>query len=110
MNKIEKKKEKEQRVVEKMIEMYCHAHHHRQSNVNVCQECQELLDYAKQRIEACPFMKEKTFCSNCTVHCYSDDMRENIRKVMRYAGPRMIFHAPILALWHLVSSGMPTQK
>jgi hypothetical protein len=29
-------------------------------------------------------------------------MRENIRKVMRYAGPRMIYHHPIMALRHLL--------
>ena len=32
--------------------------------------------------------EEKTFCSNCTVHCYRPEMRERIRTVMRYAGPR----------------------
>ena len=29
-------------------------------------------------------METKTFCSNCRVHCYRSEMREEIRKVMRF--------------------------
>ena len=36
-------------------------------------------------------METKTFCSNCRAHCYRLEMREEIRKVMRFSGPRMIF-------------------
>lgn len=67
-------------------------------------ECSELRDYAFQRTDRCPFMKEKTFCSNCRVHCYRQDMRDRIRAVMRYSGPRMIFHHPVLAVRHLSES------
>ncbi|MFR0987431.1 MAG: nitrous oxide-stimulated promoter family protein [Frisingicoccus sp.] len=49
-------------------------------------------------------MEKKTFCVNCRVHCYKPDMRERIRVVMRFSGPRMIFYHPGLAVWHLVSS------
>ena len=34
----------------------------------------------------------------------SDEMREKIRKVMRFSGPRMLFYHPVLAVWHLVCS------
>lgn len=27
----------------------------------------------------CPFMENKTFCSNCKVHCCKPEMRERIR-------------------------------
>lgn len=100
MDQIEKKRLKEQYVVEEMIRLYCKKNH----NKIMCSDCQELLDYAKLRSEKCPFMKEKTFCANCKVHCYKPEMREKIRKVMRFSGPRMIFYHPILAIWHLVCS------
>jgi hypothetical protein len=29
-------------------------------------------------------------------------MRERIRQVMRYAGPRMLFNHPILSVFHLI--------
>ena len=56
------------------------------------------------RIEKCPFMETKTFCSNCRVHCYRAEMREKIREVMRFSGPRMIFYHPVMAVRHVVSS------
>ena len=98
---IEKKRKKEQTVVEEMIRLYCKGNHH---TSDLCPECSELAEYAKQRSEKCSFMKEKTFCANCKVHCYKKEMREKIRKVMRYSGPRMIIYHPVLAMWHLISS------
>ncbi len=76
---------------------------------DLCPECAELEAYAHARSERCPFMEEKTFCSNCTgsnctVHCYRPEMRERIRTVMRYAGPRMIFHHPVMAIRHMIES------
>ena len=106
MDKVEKKRKKEQYVVEEMIRLYCRKNHcgyGRQAG-QMCPECQELADYARFRSEKCPFMKEKTFCANCRVHCYKQEMREKIRKVMRYSGPRMLLYHPVLAVWHLVCS------
>ncbi len=30
-------------------------------------------------------------------------MREHIRIIMRYSGPRMLFSHPIAAVWHLIN-------
>ncbi|MDO8963579.1 MAG: nitrous oxide-stimulated promoter family protein [Coriobacteriia bacterium] len=57
----------------------------------VCDECAELLRYAEKRRAYCP-KDPKPFCSYCDTHCYRADMREQMRAVMRYAGPRSIFH------------------
>ena len=70
----------------------------------MCPVCQQLSDYAKLRSQKCPFMEEKTFCANCKVHCYKPEMREQIRKVMRFSGPRMLLYHPVLAVWHLICS------
>ncbi len=43
------------------------------------------------------------FCSKCPIHCYKPKMREHIREVMRYSGPRMIFYHPIIAIKHMLS-------
>lgn len=101
--KIEKKCRREQYVVKEMIALYCRKNH-KTSKGSLCDSCQELADYATLRSEKCPFMEKKTFCSNCKVHCYKPEMREKIRKVMRFPGPRMLLYHPMLAVWHLVCS------
>lgn len=83
-----------------MIRLYCAGHHAERSG-GYCADCRELLDYAQRRLARCPFKEGKTTCARCAVHCYQAQMRERIRVVMRYAGPRMILRHPILALRHL---------
>lgn len=92
----------EERTVKRMIEMYCRAHH--RGDTVPCRACSRLMEYAEMRIENCPFGEEKPVCSACTVHCYIPEMREQIRAVMRYAGPRMLIKYPISALHHLIRS------
>lgn len=104
---IEKKRKREQYVVSQMINLYCRKNHKEKrmkNNKELCEECSRLESYAKIRSEKCPFMEKKTFCSNCKIHCYKPEMREKIKKVMRFSGPRMIMYHPILAVWHLITS------
>ena len=68
----------------------------------LCPECAALLDYALRRLDSCRFGNGKPSCRKCPVHCYRTDMRERIRTVMRWAGPRMIFHHPLAAARHLI--------
>jgi hypothetical protein len=91
---------REDKTVEKMVLLYCRKQHGAQTGL--CQECDELLRYARHRLETCPFQEGKTTCAECPVHCYQHDMREKIREVMRFSGPRMILHYPIRAFLHLV--------
>ncbi|MBN1312100.1 MAG: nitrous oxide-stimulated promoter family protein [Anaerolineae bacterium] len=90
---------RERYTIQVMIRLYCRQHHH--SPDTLCPECQELLAYAEQRLERCPFQANKPTCARCPIHCYKADKREQVRRVMRYAGPRMMLYHPILALWHL---------
>ena len=39
---------------------------------------------------------------NCPTHCYAPKEREQIRRIMRWAGPRMFFYSPINAIRHLL--------
>jgi hypothetical protein len=95
-----KRIEREKKTVEAMIRLYCADHH--DAETGLCASCTELRDYALDRLSRCPFQEAKTTCAKCPVHCCRPAQREEIRAVMRYAGPRMIFRHPILALWHLV--------
>lgn len=96
------KREREKKMVSQMIALYCRKKHHTQKEL--CPECEELSRYARQRSEKCPFMESKTFCANCKVHCYKPEMREKIRKVMRFSGPRMLFYHPVAAIRHVMES------
>ncbi len=80
-----------------MVRLYCRDHHHEDG---LCTECQGLLDYAALRLDRCRFGTEKPTCAKCPVHCYQKNRREQVRAVMRYAGPRMLWEHPILSLRH----------
>src|SRR3972149_6715143 len=89
---------RERHTIQVMIGIYCRGHH--RPKEALCADCRALLDYALQRIEKCPFQADKPTCAKCTIHCYKPAMREQVRRVMRYAGPRMIIRHPLLALRH----------
>ena len=95
---LQSKRRREKQVVEAMIRLYCRKKHG--GRKELCPECAALLDYAWQRSDRCPFMETKTFCSACKVHCYKPEMREKIRAVMRWAGPRMLPVHPVLSIRH----------
>lgn len=101
-DKVNKKREKEKRTVSLMIELYCRKKHG--TKKMLCPDCAALRDYAMLRSDKCPFMESKTFCSNCRVHCYKPEMREKIREVMRFSGPRMITRHPIMAVRHVIET------
>ena len=82
-----------------MVQIYCRSAHKNRSRL--CDECRELLDYAGRCLDRCPFQACKTTCANCKVHCYKPSMREKIKGVMRYAGPRMMYRHPVLAVLHV---------
>lgn len=101
----ENKREREKQVVELMIRLYCKKKHRTgKKKGDLCEECRALKDYAAMRTDHCPFMETKTFCSNCRIHCYKPEMREKIREVMKFGGPRMILYHPLAALRHVMSS------
>jgi hypothetical protein len=91
---------REAKTVEAMIHLYCRAQHG--SSGVLCSECRELWEYAQMRLDKCPYQEGKTTCAKCPAHCYKLAMREKVRAVMRYAGPRMLYRHPVMALLHLV--------
>ncbi len=94
--------EREKRVVEKMIRIFCR-HHHNTASAELCDDCDRLLDYCRMRLDRCPKGELKSSCRKCEIHCYSPLMKQKIKAVMRYAGPRMILYHPADALRHMIS-------
>jgi len=92
---------RELETIEAMFRIYCSDHHGREPIE--CAVCSELLDYATRRLVRCVFGANKPTCANCAVHCYTETMRVRIKDVMRYAGPRMTWRHPLLAINHLLA-------
>ena len=90
--------EREKQTVRRMIELYCR-HHLKQDTMP--DEYQHLAEFACRRLDHCKYGENKTACKDCPTHCYAPKEREQIRKIMRWAGPRMIFYSPIDAIRHL---------
>ncbi len=98
-----KKLEKEQKTITAMIRIFCRAHHGTSRKL-LCPACADLLDYAEEKLERCPFGENKGACSKCKIHCYKPDMRKQITEVMRYSGPKMLKKHPLLAIDHLLKA------
>jgi len=99
---VEAKRQDEIQVVGDMIRLYCSNQHNGiRKNGDLCPACHTLYAYATERLRRCPRMAEKTFCSECPIHCYAPSQREQIRQIMRYAGPRMLWHRPLMTLRHM---------
>lgn len=88
----------ERKTVSIMINRYCRDHH---STETLCQECREIEVYAFKRLEECTLSSNKPPCSKCSIHCYSEPFKTNIKKIMRYSGPRLLLTNPILSFIHL---------
>lgn len=93
-------KKMELTTLEKMMLIHCRDIH-KPEKAGLCSECLELLDYARKRTEKCVFGDNKPVCSQCPVHCYRPAKREDIRKIMKYSGPRMLKRHPILAVRYM---------
>ncbi len=91
---------REKKTIKAMVDIYCKAKHHTEKEH--CTECNEFIEYAKFRLDRCPFQENKTTCGKCRIHCYKSDMREKAKTIMRYSGPRMLLHHPVLAMHHVV--------
>ena len=115
-NKIQDKRKREKEMVSDMILLYCRKQHKSLrkttglGKTDLCPECADLEAYARMRSDKCPFMETKTFCSNCRVHCYKPDMRDRIRVIMRFSGPRMLFVHPVAAVRHVIESRKEAAK
>lgn len=91
---------RDQKTLDLMVDMYCREKHGQMNET--CVDCTALKEYAHLRREKCPYQEQKTICAKCPTHCYKKSMRDKIREVMVYAGPRMLIHHPLLTIHHMV--------
>ena len=92
--------DRERRTVDTMVLIFCSGHHG--TRAEPCRECTELREYAHARLARCRYQDAKPTCANCPIHCYRPDIRDRVREVMRYSGPRMLLRHPVLAVAHIV--------
>ncbi len=100
--------DRERRTIQVMIQLYCQGNH--RANGELCPECQQLAAYAMQRLEKCPFQADKPTCAKCPIHCYKPAMRQQVRQVMRFAGPRMMLRHPVLAILHTLDGAFSNRR
>ncbi len=79
-----KQVQRELETLRNFIDVYCRKKHSTGKG-DFCDDCQDLLEYATERLERCP-MVPKPKCKACTVHCYKDEYRKRIREVMKFSG------------------------
>ncbi len=80
--------EREFRTLQKFIEVYCRKNHPDEAGElpsGLCSDCEQLLTYARKRLEKCPY-DPKPKCKNCKTHCYASAYRARIKEVMKFSG------------------------
>jgi len=91
----------EKETVDKMIRLYCRKKH-KTKNEHLCPDCEAIKNYALKRLDKCPFGDAKSSCNRCKVHCYNPEMRQRMREIMRFSGPRMLIYYPFDFVKHYV--------
>ncbi|MDP1853196.1 MAG: nitrous oxide-stimulated promoter family protein [Candidatus Omnitrophota bacterium] len=92
---------REKKTVAFMIKLYCKNKHQKRG---LCADCVQLANYAESRLDKCILGRNKPKCADCHIHCYAAPMRDKIRDVMRFSGPRMAIRHPLLSMWHLMTA------
>ncbi len=77
---VDEKRKLELKTMYQIIGIYCHNKHHTPKG-QLCEACEQVWEYAEHRIDACPHMESKTFCSVCKTHCYAPNYREKSVKL-----------------------------
>ena len=99
--------ERDKATIRLMIDIYCR---HKLGLKETPERFKALADYACRRLDHCRWGEAKPACKDCPVHCYAPQKREEIRQIMRWAGPRMILHSPMATLRHLCQCLMSKTK
>lgn len=84
--------EKDKRMLLWMVHLYCDYNHSKDGKL--CEGCSRLIHYSYQRISKCSYGEKKTSCRRCKTPCYNPFMKRKIKAVMRFSGPRVLFHHP----------------
>ncbi|BCU54421.1 nitrous oxide-stimulated promoter family protein [Enterobacter kobei] len=98
---------REKLTIRKMIALYQQRAPHA---VAEAEHYDALCAYAEKRLDKCVFGEEKPACKQCPVHCYQPAKREEMKAIMRWAGPRMLWRHPVLTVRHLIDDKRPVPE
>lgn len=94
--------EREKRTINLMIRLYCR---YKLKQKTPDAEHLALIAYCCRRLDHCRWHDEKPPCRYCMSHCYGKQQQEAVRRIMRWAGPRMVLYAPMEFIRHLLKKG-----
>lgn len=94
--------EREKRTIDLMIRLYCR-HKLKQKSPDAAHLA--LIAYCQCRLDHCRWLDGKPPCRYCTSHCYGREQQEEVRRIMRWMGPRMLLYAPMEVIRHLLKRG-----
>ena len=79
--------EKDFNILKRFVTAHCHYQHDTEKE-EICAECEELIQYAKEKLENCPY-NPKPKCKDCKTHCYKDIYQKKVREAMSLAGAQI---------------------
>lgn len=102
MGKSSRKSVEDRLTMEAIGKIYCRGHHkdRQRDSVLLCPECRSVIEETLKRTEACPNGHVGN-CQDCDIKCQRGEAQENIRHIMRYAAPRMVFRHPVMTVKYL---------
>jgi hypothetical protein len=77
--------------------------------VGLCPECFALVKESVRHTNRCRHLAYKTFCHHCPTPCYALSVREKIRPIMRYSGPRLVMKHPVLGFQYFALTAQHAQ-
>lgn len=98
---------REKKTIQRMIALYQRDNPEATADA---EHYQALNTYADKRLDKCVFGEQKPACKQCPIHCYQPAKREEMKRIMRWAGPRMIWRHPLLTLLHLLDDRRPVPE
>jgi len=93
---------REKKMVQAMVQIYCQNHH--QTKNSLCKKCNDLKDYAKDRLDNCRYQEKKPVCGVCGLKCYNAKFKDDSEKIFAYSGPRLFFKHPLLGFHHILDA------
>ncbi|MEA2062563.1 MAG: nitrous oxide-stimulated promoter family protein [Gemmatimonadota bacterium] len=100
-----RKNDKDYNTLKKFIGVYCRKVHGTPGR-ELCARCSGLLEYARARLENCPY-DPKPKCKDCETHCYKPEYRRMIREVMRFSGMHFVKRGRLDLLFRYFYSPVP---
>lgn len=92
----------DRRTLEAMGLIYCYAHHPEgaKDGIGLCPSCRDAVEAVLRKTSSCPH-EHKINCQDCDIKCQRAGDIEQVRAIMGYAAPRMIYRHPIMTIRYI---------